>query len=91
VPHEIGLVDAEPLIEKPQMRQRRLADADSADLLRLDQLNREVFFFPNSTDSAAAVIQPAVPPPTMTTCLIRLSVILWSYPKKSVRSAQSVC
>jgi len=82
--HEVGFVDPQPLVEKPQVRQRRFADADRADLLRLDQVNRKVFFFPKSTDSAAAVIQPAVPPPTMTTCLMRLSVILSSHSQNGV-------
>jgi hypothetical protein len=37
--HERRLVDAERLVERAQMRQRRLADADDADLLRFDQLD----------------------------------------------------
>lgn len=42
-PHEIGLIDAEPLIEKADVRHGGLADADRSDLFRLDQhdLDRE--------------------------------------------------
>ena len=35
--HELGLVDAEPVVEALDMRQRRLADADGADLVAFDQ------------------------------------------------------
>src|SRR5690606_4040724 len=35
--HELGLVDAEHNVEAFDMRQRRLADTDGADLVALDQ------------------------------------------------------
>jgi hypothetical protein len=37
--HERGLVDPEPLDEAADVRQRRLADADDADVLAFDQLD----------------------------------------------------
>lgn len=51
------------------MRERGLANADCAYLLGFDKLNVAVFFFRTEL-SAAAVIQPAVPPPMMMTFLI---------------------
>ena len=38
--HEVGFVETEPLHERADMRQGRFADADDADLGRLDQMDR---------------------------------------------------
>ncbi len=37
--HELALVDADALVEEADVRQRGLADADDADLARLDELD----------------------------------------------------
>ena len=62
----VGFVDPEPFDEAADVRQRRLADADDADLLasRPDATLQRPG---SSLASAAAVIQPAVPPPRTTT------------------------
>src|SRR3546814_12841764 len=39
--HEVGLVDPEQRVEQHDLRDRRLADADGADLLRFDQRDRK--------------------------------------------------
>src|SRR6266542_2947921 len=38
--HEVGFIDSETLIEAADVRQRRFADSDDPDLLRLDEMNR---------------------------------------------------
>src|SRR5258708_15446486 len=35
--HELGLIQVQEIVEDLDMRQRRLADADNADLVRLDE------------------------------------------------------
>ena len=54
------------LIEEADVRQRGLAHADDADLARFDQADLRAAPAPNTEAKAAAVIQPAVPPPTIT-------------------------
>ena len=64
---EIGLVDAEQRVEQHDLRDGRFADADGADLVRFDQFDRQrPAALPSTRAIAAAAIQPAVPPPTMT-------------------------
>ena len=64
--HELVLVDARRAIEIGDRRDRGFADADGADLLGLDQLDRDTRCLPIALANAAAAIQPAVPPPTIT-------------------------
>ncbi len=66
-PHEFALIDLEHLIELLDVRQRRLADTDDADLVGFDQDDAVIVGRGSRRASAAAVIQPAVPPPRMTT------------------------
>ena len=63
--HELGFVDPEPLVEAADVRQRRFADADDSDRFGFDQV--DVAPRREQLCKAAAVIQPAVPPPTITT------------------------
>ena len=75
-PDEVILVDAEQLVEQPDGGDRRLADPDRADLLGFDQRDRAAAI--SVWQSAAAVIHPAEPPPT-----IRMERILRSAGRES--------
>ena len=72
---EFGFVQSQRLgVEGADVRHRRLAHADDADLLRFHQPHRAICL-PGCFASAAAAIQPAEPPPTTTTVLIAPSPI----------------
>src|SRR3546814_7169769 len=63
---ELVLVDAEQRVEQADLRNRRLADADGADRLALDQLDLEAGKGAHDARDRGGRHQPAVPPPTMT-------------------------
>ena len=64
--HELVLVDPHRAVEIHDRRNRGLAHADGADLVRLDQLDRIRHAGSMLARTSAAAIQPAVPPPTIT-------------------------
>ena len=64
--HQLALVDADAAVEEADVRQRGFAHADDADLAGFDQADLPLRAAEAPTAKAAAVIQPAVPPPTMT-------------------------
>jgi hypothetical protein len=69
--HELIFVDAEHLVEQLDHRDGRFSHADGADIV--DSISVTATLSPSTRASAAAVIQPAVPPPTITTFL-RVSI-----------------
>src|SRR3546814_17297247 len=63
---ELVLVDAEQRVEQADLRNRRLAAADGADRLALDQLDLEAGNGPHDERDRGGSHQPPVPPPPLT-------------------------
>jgi hypothetical protein len=68
------------LVEALDHRDRRFADADDADFVRFD--DADVVAPAQHGGDAVALIQPAVPPPTMTMFLIGWFCMRFLLPKK---------